>query len=410
MSARYVNAFGLLVTRARERRWQICGVVTGLALAIAASQAEPATAFAYAATAAALAVAIVVAGRARDRNGRAVGLVDVRRVGGCALGPGQSVHAIRFDDRVLLVGATATSITVLDTAPVEPPSGGASGPRPHAQRAVALVLVALASAAALTATERVARAAQGESVRQQADLAPSSEPGSGAPPRESPSTKPLDPRAPDGSGGVLPATTGPLVWLAALALAPFAIMTMTSFVKISIVLSILRNALGTPQIPPDPVLAAIALALTAFVMSPVATDVAARVAASGADTSTANGALAAASAGAEPVRAFLHRNTRLEEIALFVEIASRDGRMGDPEALAVLVPAFLTSELRQAFITGFLLYVPFLVVDLVVSNILMSMGMVMVSPATVSLPFKVMVFVLVDGWPMLMKGLALSYR
>lgn len=201
------------------------------------------------------------------------------------------------------------------------------------------------------------------------------------------------------------------MWLAALALAPFVLMTATSFVKISVVLSLVRSAIGTPQIPSDPVLAAIALALTAFVMAPVANEVSVRVRSSGADVSTAAGALAAAEAAVEPLRRFLRRNARPEEIALFVEISTRDGAPpAEPDALAVLVPAFVTSELRQAFVAGFLVAVPFLVVDLVVSNILMSMGMVMVSPSTVSLPFKVLVFVLVDGWTLLMKGLALSYH
>jgi flagellar biosynthesis protein FliP len=146
-------------------------------------------------------------------------------------------------------------------------------------------------------------------------------------------------------------------------------------------------------------------------MGPVGSEAYARFQASGADPNSAAGMLAAASAAAEPLRAFLTRNTRPEEVALFVEIATRDGSAPpDPAAFAILLPAFLTTELREAFVAGFLLFIPFLVLDMVVANILMSMGMVMVSPATVSLPLKIMLFVLVDGWPLLMKGLALGYQ
>ncbi|MGB5038395.1 MAG: flagellar type III secretion system pore protein FliP, partial [Blastocatellia bacterium] len=102
---------------------------------------------------------------------------------------------------------------------------------------------------------------------------------------------------------------------------------------------------------------------------------------------------------------------RPDEVALFVSLSARDGRAAaDPGSFGVLIPAFVTSELREAFVAGFFLFIPFLVVDLVVSNILMSMGMVMVSPTTVSLPFKILLFVLVDGWPLLAKALALSYH
>jgi type III secretion protein R len=216
---------------------------------------------------------------------------------------------------------------------------------------------------------------------------------------------------PSANPDVEPLPTATFVWIAALALLPFLLMAVTSFVKISVVLSLLRSAIGAPQVPSDPVLAGVSLALTLAVMAPVARQAASAVGDAPDRLATVRGLFGAASAAAEPVRAFLRRNTREEEVALFLELSSR-GNAGpaDPASLWVLVPAFVTSELREAFIVGFFLYIPFLVVDLVVSNILMSMGMVMVSPSSVSLPFKLMLFVLADGWPLLAKGLALSYR
>ena len=332
---------------------------------------------------------------ARARRANTAGGCDLEKLATVALAPGVTVHAVRFRGSVFVLAATQSGIAVLETmsdAAPRRPRGRAPG--------IAGVVRAVVAVAAITLP---VSAAMQESIEQRAplDAAPA----------------PLEtPRAPGAdAAAALPATDespgAPVVWLGALALAPFALMALTSFLKTTIVLSLLRSGLGTPQVPPDPVLAGIALALTWFVMAPVADDVVRRVRTSGADVATASGAVAAIAVGAEPLRAFLLRNTRPDEIALFVELSTRGGRAAArPDAFEVLVPAFVTSELRRAFIAGFFVLVPFLVVDLVVSNILMSMGMVMVSPATVALPFKVMLFVLVDGWPMLLKGLALSYH
>lgn len=399
----------------RKQLLTSCGVVAICLAGVAGVTGSPRPLFAIGAAACAGIVAFMVQTRARtaQRDERIV----VERLDGCALGPGLGVHAIRFEQRVLLIGATSTTITVLDmiealprhrepehqAAPQTPsPAAGRLG----ASACLAVVFMLGASAAS------AAPSAQGESSRQRQsfdDAAPVA-PEHGSPTvapsiggRDWRDTRPVTTPPPSPSSGTL-------VWLAALALVPFAAMTITSFVKVSVVLSLVRSAIGTPQIPSDPVLAAIALSLTAFVMSPVAAEVVRAVEASGADPATVGGAIVAVGSAAGPVRAFLQRNTRPDEIALFVEISSRKGAAAAPEDLSVLVPAFITSELRQAFIAGFLIFVPFLVVDLIVSNILMSMGMVMVSPATVALPFKVMLFVLVDGWPLLMRGLALSYH
>jgi type III secretion apparatus YscR/HrcR family protein len=333
---------------------------------------------------------------ARARRATTAGGCDLEKLATVALAPGVTVHAVRFRATVFVLAATQSGIAVLETT-------SDAAPRRPRVRAPGIAGVVRAVVAVLAIGLPVS-AAQQESVEQRAPL--DAEPA--------PLVQPRAPGA-DAAAGV-PATdespgAAPVVWLGALALAPFALMALTSFVKTTIVLSLLRSGLGTPQVPPDPVLAGIALALTWFVMAPVADDVVRRVRSSGADVATASGAVAAIAVGAEPLRAFLLRNTRPDEIALFVELSTRGGRAAArPDAFEVLAPAFVTSELRRAFIAGFFVLVPFLVVDLVVSNILMSMGMVMVSPATVALPFKVMLFVLVDGWPMLLKGLALSYH
>lgn len=345
----------------------------------------------------------------------------VERVGGCALGPGVAVHAVRVSDRLLVVGVSGFSIALLrDSATPEGcPDEAFAGRVPPPRVPASLVRsagIAVAVAVGCILAAPAAATARQQSVHQTVDLE------SGAADRSSPPVPqpdrpavapPLSVPAPDPVDlpGVAATPLGPMVWLALLALLPFALMSVTSFVKISVVLSLLRNALGTPQVPSDPLLAGIALSLTCFVMAPVGNEAWSRISASGGDLSTAAGMLTAATAAAVPVRSFLQRNARPDEVALFVSLSARNGQAAaEPNAFAVLVPAFVTSELREAFVAGFFLFIPFLVVDLVVANILMSMGMVMVSPTTVSLPFKLLLFVLVDGWPLLAKGLALSYQ
>jgi flagellar biosynthetic protein FliP len=193
-----------------------------------------------------------------------------------------------------------------------------------------------------------------------------------------------------------------------LTLLPSLVLMMTSFVRIIIVLSILRQALGTGQTPPNLVLTGLALFLTLFVMSPVLTEMYNTALVPYLDKQiTFDQALAAAE---QPIRAFMQMQTREDDLALFMEIS----RTGPVETAAevpftTLVPAFLTSELKSAFTIGFLIYIPFLVIDLVVSSVLMSMGMMMLSPMMISMPFKLMLFVLVDGWGLIMGSLAASF-
>ena len=194
-----------------------------------------------------------------------------------------------------------------------------------------------------------------------------------------------------------------------LTLLPSMLLMMTSFVRIIIVFSILRQALGTGQTPPNQVLAGLALFLTLFIMQPVMTDVYQNAILPYMNSGLPfEEALAAAEA---PIRGFMLAQTREEDIAMFLEISRAKGELTGPESVpfTTLVPAFMTSELKSAFTIGFLIYIPFVVIDLIVSSVLMSMGMMMLSPMMISMPFKLMLFVLVDGWSMLMGSLASSF-
>jgi type III secretion protein R len=199
--------------------------------------------------------------------------------------------------------------------------------------------------------------------------------------------------------------------LGALALLPGAIVTLTSFLKISVVLSVARSALGAPQVPPSTAVTGLALLLTATVMAPVAEE--ALAAARTAPGRGVEASVEAARRAAEPLRAFLARNARPDDREAFLDVARRLRAPGAPEPgpedFAVLAPAFVVSELRRAFTVGFFVFVPFLVVDLVVANVLLALGLTQLSPSSVSLPFKLLLFVAVDGWKVLARALALSY-
>jgi flagellar biosynthetic protein FliP len=199
-----------------------------------------------------------------------------------------------------------------------------------------------------------------------------------------------------------------LALMTALTVLPALILSMTAFTRIVIVLAILRQALGTPQTPPNQVLIGLSLFLTYFVMSPVmsrAYDEAVVPYMAGEQD-----AFTAASNALVPLKDFMLDQVRESDLALFTEL-SGEGAFAGPEAvpLRVLIPTFITSELKTAFQIGFLIFIPFLVIDLVVASVLMSMGMMMLSPMLISLPFKIMLFVLVDGWSLLVGTLAASF-
>jgi flagellar biosynthetic protein FliP len=193
-----------------------------------------------------------------------------------------------------------------------------------------------------------------------------------------------------------------------LSLAPSILVMMTSFTRIVVVLSLVRTALGTGTAPPNSVLVALALFLTAFVMGPAfqnAYEVGLRP--------LANNEISAEQAferASGPFKTFMLRNVREKDLALFMDL-SGEAKPETPEqvSLRILIPAFMISELKRAFEIGFLLFLPFLIIDLVVASVLMSMGMMMLPPVTVSLPFKLIFFVLVDGWTLVAGSLVQSY-
>jgi len=196
--------------------------------------------------------------------------------------------------------------------------------------------------------------------------------------------------------------------LTVLSLAPSILVMVTSFTRIVVVLSLLRTALGTATAPPNTVLVSLALFLTAFVMGPAferAYDIGIKPLINNEITTQQ-----AFERSSEPLRAFMLKNVREKDLTLFVDM-SREARPDKPEdlSLRVLVPAFMISELKRAFEIGFLLFLPFLIIDLVVASVLMSMGMMMLPPVVVSLPFKLIFFVLVDGWSLVAGSLVQSY-
>jgi flagellar biosynthetic protein FliP len=241
-----------------------------------------------------------------------------------------------------------------------------------------------------------------------------------APQAPSSPTEPSAPANPDGApdGGETSVTLDVdgkpstsvviLIALTLLSVAPSLLLLMTSFTKIVIVLSLVRNALGLTNTPPAQVITGLALFLSLFIMAPVLTQVnelGVQPYLSGTPLTTA------AEAGVAPLREFMLDHTRDGELALFLQVADEEvpaERASVP--LATLVPAFLISEIKSAFIIGFVVFIPFLIIDLVVSAVLMAMGMMMLPPVLVSLPFKLLLFVMVDGWALLTKALVASYQ
>jgi flagellar biosynthetic protein FliP len=243
-------------------------------------------------------------------------------------------------------------------------------------------------------------------------------------------TAPTDPTAPSapsdpanpadsGGGGLSVDINGPdgapssaivtLLGITLLSVAPALLLMMTSFTKIFVVLAMTRNALALPSIPPNQVLAGLALFLSLFIMAPILTDindVALQPYLNGGMTFTE-----ALDVGSEPLRQFMMANTRGEDLALMTRAADQPNpESPDDVTLLTLIPAFMISELRAAFIIGFVIFIPFLVIDIVVSAALMSMGMMMLPPVMISLPFKILLFILVDGWGLIITSLIGSYQ
>ncbi len=213
----------------------------------------------------------------------------------------------------------------------------------------------------------------------------------------------------------------PVTLIVALGLAtllPFAFMTLTAFVKISTVLQIVRGAIGAQNVPSSTVIMAFAAALTILAMAPLGSRLSDRLEPllePGAQAETAGWLLGAAAAVKEPVSSFLQKNASERERTRFFEIARAARPAGEKEAVgrddfSVVVPAFVVTELLEAFALGFAIYLPFLVIDLVVANVLLALGMQMLSPTQVSLPFKLLLFVAIDGWGLLAQTLVVGYE
>jgi len=199
-----------------------------------------------------------------------------------------------------------------------------------------------------------------------------------------------------------------LVLLTVLSLAPSILVLATSFTRIVIVLSMVRSAIGSPTIPPNQVVIGLALVLTFFIMAPVYATIDQQAIQPFLEGEI--GQEVAFEQAAQPIRQFMFAQTREKDLLLFVELNGQ----ARPETLediptSVLLPAFVISELRTAFIMGFVIYIPFLIIDMVVASILLSMGMMMLPPSLVSLPFKILLFVMVDGWYLLIRSLSLSF-
>jgi type III secretion protein R len=226
-----------------------------------------------------------------------------------------------------------------------------------------------------------------------------------------------------GGGGGISRPLFILIVLIAVALAPFIVMMATAFVKLSVVLALIRNALGTQQVPPNIVITGLAMILTIYIMAPVGYQVyreAGSVINQGTNQplisqATVELLVKAADVGKEPVRAFLVQHAHQGEVDLFYNMA-RKLEKDDAEREKIgrndflnLIPAFAVSELSEAFQIGFVIFLPFLIIDIVVANILLSLGMFQISPITIALPFKLLLFVLMDGWHLIVKGLILGY-
>ena len=200
-----------------------------------------------------------------------------------------------------------------------------------------------------------------------------------------------------------------------MALVPTLAVISTTFLKISVVLSLVRNALGVQQIPPNLALNGIALILTVYIMAPVGQNIYERVMEEPAATQSVAGMIKAVGRGAEPMREFLYRHSEQKHRDFFVRTAREmwgkdlSANLQEKDFL-VLAPSFMVTELTSAFEIGFLLFLPFVVIDLVVSNILLAMGMMMVSPVMISMPLKLFLFVMADGWTRLIQGLVLTYH
>lgn len=213
----------------------------------------------------------------------------------------------------------------------------------------------------------------------------------------------------DNGNGTINGALRILLILTAIALAPLLLLMLTSYTRILIVLHFTRTALNTQTTPPNQILVAIAMFLTIYIMAPIFSQI---------YTETIvpfeNSEITfeeACETGLEPLREFMYAQTQIKDVSTFMEVAGYTEWDGDAEDVptTVLIPSFILSELRTAFIIGFLIYIPFLIIDMVVASVLMSMGMMMLPPTTISMPFKILLFVLADGWNLIIVNLVKTF-
>lgn len=198
-----------------------------------------------------------------------------------------------------------------------------------------------------------------------------------------------------------------LIVMASFSLLPFAFVSMTSFLRFIIVFSILKTALGTQQVPPGMVIVGLSMILTFYTMGPVFSDMY--------DTGypvykNTNSMVAAMTEGSKPLKNFMLKQTRQKDLAYFLELKGKEVSTPDDITLFEAAPAYITSELKSAFEIGFIIFIPFIVLDLVVANVLLALGMMMLSPTIISLPFKLLIFISVDGWSLIVNGLVKSFN
>ncbi|MBG0833297.1 flagellar type III secretion system pore protein FliP [Planomonospora sp. ID67723] len=287
----------------------------------------------------------------------------------------------------LVLGASAASADALATQPVRQAAPAVSAP------------AASAPASAQTADAPAALAAP-------VLASPSGPGGAKGPKGPSDDTLTIDL---NGVNGKPSQSIVLMLGMTVLSVAPAILLLCTSFTKIFVVLSITRNALGLSNVPPNQVLAGLAIFISLFIMGPVASEVNDK--AIQPYIKGEKSVSQAVEAGTPPVREFLTKHTRKDDLALFTKVSGQ-GKPANADAvpMTTLIPAFVLSELRAAFIIGFVIYIPFLIIDLVISAALMSMGMMMLPPVTVAMPFKLLLFVLVNGWGLIVTSLVGSYQ
>lgn len=199
-----------------------------------------------------------------------------------------------------------------------------------------------------------------------------------------------------------------IIFMASLSLIPFAFVSLTSFVRFAIVFSILKQAMGTQQVPPSMIIIGLAMILTLHTMSPVFQE----MYEAGYEPYKKNGSIVLALTEASiPLKKFMMRQTRQKDIAFFIEVKKQEPPK-TPEDISFfdLAPAYMIGELKTAFEIGFIIFIPFIVIDIIVANVLLALGMMMLSPTIISLPFKLLIFIAVDGWSLIVKGLVQSFN